>query len=183
MTRTLQWLPPIILFADYGGDWASYIEAVHAVFRQDFISSRPQFESLPVVCNTTPEDGREAAFWHIVQSECQSAGGRLPDLRRCERIPWPRPAIEHTGEPAVSIWTTVRRRKGGAPEERVLIWIECVDYLVVLARKKTVMVLVTAYCTDAEHRRRKLREEREECRQNAKTAPKDGLRTPSTRGG
>ena len=155
---------------DHQGDWAYYIEAVYAVFRRDFISSHPRFETSPVVCNTIQEDARETTFWHLVQRECRATGDRIPDLRRCERIPWPRPTIEHAVDPAVSTWQTTRLRKSGAPEVRVLLWIEHLDYLVVLAKKKSVMILVTAYCTDVEHQRRKLRKERDDCLRNAKTA-------------
>ncbi|MNH30689.1 hypothetical protein D3C79_909980 [compost metagenome] len=35
--------------------------------------------------------GKEATFWHMI-SEGNDEAERLPDLRRCERIRWPRRA-------------------------------------------------------------------------------------------
>jgi len=135
------------------------------------VSSHPRYETYPVVCDRTIEDGREAAFWHIIQRDSNTAKARVPDLRRCERIAWPRRIIENSSKPVVSLWQTNRPRKGGSPDVRILLWIEHLDYLVVLAKKKSVAVLVTAYCTDLEHQRKKLRRERDNYLANAKTAP------------
>jgi len=45
---------------------------------------------------------------------------------------------------------------------RVLIWLENLDYIVVLAERPREMILVTAYCTDINSQRKKLKKERDE---------------------
>ena len=54
-------------------------------------------------------------------------------------------------------------KKPGRPRQtRVLIWLENLDYIVVLAERPREMILVTAYCTDIKSQRKKLEKERDE---------------------
>jgi len=101
------------------------------------------------------EQGKEATFWHLI-SEGDIEKDRLPDLRRCERIRWPRPTIEHATNVGVKVW---RNQRGG--ETRVCIWCEAAEFLVVLAKRSTYYLLWTAYPVVEEHRKRKLRKEYE----------------------
>ena len=80
----------------------------------------------------------------------------MPDLRRCERIRWPRPIIDHGAEPVIRVWEN--ERKG---ERRICLWLENADYLVVLARRRGYVLLWTAYPVTQPHRRRKLLREYE----------------------
>ncbi len=80
----------------------------------------------------------------------------LPDLRRCERIRWPRSIIEGADTKYVKSWKN--SRKG---EERLVLALEDFSYVVVLADRSDYVLLWTAYCVEYEHRRRKLREEYE----------------------
>ena len=70
--------------------------------------------------------------------------------------------IENCTDKTISVWRNERIRKRGAKQTRILIWLEGLDYLVVLAEMRRLTVLVTAYCTDSNHQRRKLRKERNE---------------------
>jgi hypothetical protein len=64
--------------------------------------------------------------------------------------------IDHAQDPNLSVWEDIKRT-----ETRILIWFEAMDYLVVLARKPRAVILITAYCTDRNHTRIKLRKERQ----------------------
>lgn len=44
MTDEQDWLPPLVLFNDYGGDWQSYLDAIYDYFKQDFVDSKPVFQ-------------------------------------------------------------------------------------------------------------------------------------------
>lgn len=89
------WLPDLMLFTDFGGDWQRYIEAVYACFKADFLDKTVQYRGIRLGIKRYPEfQGKSATFWHIV-SEGKQEDERLPDLRRCERIRWPCPVIEH----------------------------------------------------------------------------------------
>ena len=103
MSTTPAWLPALILLSDHGGDWQRYIDAVYAVFNTDFIARRAHYEAKKILLigrDAELIDGKERRFWHCV-SEGELEDARSPDLRRCERMPWMRPVIEHASEPTV----------------------------------------------------------------------------------
>ena len=143
-----------MLFGDSGGNWDRYVDTLYGFFRKDFLDNVPEYRGTRVVVKRMPmERGKVASFWHLI-SEGKTEEARLPDSRRCERIRWPRPIIEHHSEPAIKAWAN--RRKGG---ERVCLWFEDVDYLVVLAVRKGYYLLWTAYPVTRSHTRRRLEAE------------------------
>jgi len=79
---------------------------------------------------------------------------RQPDLRRCERIRWPRAIIENANDSVVKVWETTRRN-----ERRVCLWLEEEEYLVVLAERQGYLLPWTAYMVTRSHRRLKFQEE------------------------
>ena len=109
MSDAPDWLPPLISLGDYGGDWGAYLEAVYECFKQDFVYGKPVFQGRRLGLKRHPlSHGKEATFWHMIQ-EGAVEEDRTPDLRRCERIRWPRPTIEHDGDDAVKVWRNRRR--------------------------------------------------------------------------
>ena len=86
---------------------------------------------------------------------------RIPDFRRCERMPWAKPTVEilpQKGE--VKCWEQTRSGK-----HRVCIWLEVDDgdnYFVVLDVRKTFVLLWTAFYADYPHQVRKKAKEYEE---------------------
>ena len=147
------WLPELIKFSDYAGDWKRYIEAVFAIFYRDFIESQPKFKNLWVRCRRDPMfDGKEAGFWHCI-SDGPDENNRIPDLRRCERIGWIRTIIENCCKINVRIW---RLRKNS--DNRVYLWLNQ-EYLVVLGDRVRYVQLITAFCTDKKHTIAKLEKE------------------------
>ena len=89
-------------------------------------------------------------------SEGSEEDKRTPDLRRCERIQWPKPVIENESDPNVKYWVAVKRG-----ENRIHLWLEDEDYVVVLAERKRFLLLWTAYLVTRPHTERKLRREYE----------------------
>ena len=148
------WLPDLIRLEDHGNDWQRYIDAVYARFNADFIVSRPCLFGLPVYVKADLTDGKERTFWHIVQ-EGPAEPHRIPALRRCERLTWIRPILEHVHDSAVLHWLTER---GG--RQRQLLFLVPGDYLVVLERRRRYYILWTAYDV-VPHRKRKLLQEYE----------------------
>jgi hypothetical protein len=154
MSKTTVWLPPLVLFNAYGGDWQAYLEAIYAWFKQDFIDSKPVFQGRRLGLKRIPiTHGKEATFWHMVQ-EGPIEDKRTPDFRRCERIRWPRPIIENDSDPAIKVW----RNKRGS-EERVCLWFAQEHYLVILADRGDYILPWTAYPVEQQHRQRKLEKE------------------------
>jgi len=162
MSDTPEWLPVALRYGDFDGDYDGFLTAVYGVFERDFKQSRPHYHNNPISYDSRMEDGKEAAFWHITSSFDSSTGNRELDLRRAERIPWPSPMIENCADEAVSVWRNERIRKKGAKQTRTLIWLEEMNYLVVLAEMPRVTMLITAYCTDSRPQCRKLQKERDE---------------------
>ena len=156
MSEPPEWLPPVLLLSDCDGDAHRFLSKAYGIFYRDFRISRPKFAGRPVVYDNTMSEGKEEAFWHIISAEDPMRGERIVDPRRCERIAWVRPILEHPDDPRVSLW---RNRRG--THVRVLLWLETLDYLVVLDEWPNRYALITAYCTDYESTRRKLRKDRQ----------------------
>jgi hypothetical protein len=149
------WLPELIEWAAYGGDWHRYIEVVYEAFKKDFIMSRPQFRGRRLGLKRHPLfQDKEATFWHFT-SEGAVESDRLPDLRRCERIRWPRPIIESAkADERVRVWATERNN-----ELRWVIALPDFSYIVVLADRGQFLLPWTAFCVERSHSRAKLEKE------------------------
>ena len=160
------WLPALELFEDYQGDWDRYLEAVYACYLADFVRHHPAHRGQRVLTRRSPESrGKGATFWHLI-SEGAVEEERLPDLRRCERIRWPRPLIECLEEERVRLWK--RKDPDGI---RVLIAPADFSYVVVLAERPDHLFLITAFFVEREHRREKLSREYAMATKNAGPAP------------
>ena len=161
MSGTPDWLPPLVLFSDSGGDWQSYLETLYAWFKRDFIDSKPVFQGQRLGLKRYPlSQCKEATFWHMT-SEGSDEESRTPDLRRCERIRWPKPVIEHDADPTIKIWCNQRGR-----EKRICLWFVQENYLVVLADRGEYILPWTAYLVEKPHQQRKLTKEYEDYRRN-----------------
>lgn len=145
------WLPPLIELSAAGGVWAAYCQLIYDRFLADFIASQPRHLGLPVKCRRDPIfEGKEAGFWHCV-SEGPNESTRIPDTKRCERIAWVKAIVENSHDPDVLSWENDHRG-----DRRQYFWFK-EAYLVVLGVRKGYFQLITAFCTDREHTRRKLR--------------------------
>jgi len=148
------WLPSLVLFVDYNGIWEVYLEAVYSFFKQDFVDSKPVFQGRRLGLKRHPVvNGKEATFWHMI-SEGKVEEERIPDLRRCERIRWPRPVIENSDDPKVKYWVSIKRY-----ENRIHILLEEEDYLVVLADRKGYLLPWTGFLVKRKHICKKLLKE------------------------
>lgn len=80
------WLPPLVLLEDSGGDWKTYENVLYDWFRADFLNSLPRWPNKRVGLKRYPlSHGKEATFWHFI-SEGETEADRLIDMRRCECI-------------------------------------------------------------------------------------------------
>ena len=155
MKELPDWLPALMEFGDFGGDWTRYVNEVFAIFHRDFIQTQPVIAGRRVMIRRDPMcEGKEWGFWHCV-SEGREEEERTPDLRRCERIGWIRAVIEHCDSPEIDRWVA---RKNG--DDRLHLWFK-EEYLVVLGVRKGYYQLITAYLTDWKHTIRKKRAERD----------------------
>jgi len=150
-------LPELVFLGDFGNEWKPYIEAVYEMFRRDFIQSKPRFRGRKIALKRLPLiDGKECTFYHITHKGSDEQN-RIPDLRRCERIGWARPVIEECDTWELKVWP----QKHGS-ELRICIWLEREgepDYMVILADRKTHILLWTAFVIEYPHEKRKRQHE------------------------
>ena len=147
------WLPPLERFS---GDWDSYCERLYTIFHNDFIVSKPIFQGQEVGARRLPiTNGKTAAFWHLT-STGEKEDERIPDIRRCERIRWPKAFIENPDK--LKIWKNKRKNN-----TNICLWLDDVteNYLVVLGERDGYYLLRTAYYIEREHSRKKLQKEYE----------------------
>lgn len=158
------WLPELVTLEEFGGDWEQYLCALYEFFCIDFIDSTPAIHGKRFALKRHPLlAGKEATFWHFI-SEGKKEDERIPDLRRCERIRWPRPIIEAYAGGALKWWISDQHRG----ECRIVIALNDFSYIVVLADRGEYVLPWTAYCVDREHRRRKLQRDYEAFCRNQK---------------
>lgn len=154
------WLPELECLVDYGNDWQKYLERLYTLFRRDFVTSHPSLVGKPCEIKRDPIIRfMEAGFWHLI-TDGEVEEERLPALRRCERISWPRPLIEASSDGGkVRTWRNKRGR--GSSQSRLLIALDDFSYLVVLADTGRSFLLITAYPIEHSSQSAKLAKEYE----------------------
>ncbi|MDO8929503.1 MAG: hypothetical protein Q7W54_11015 [Bacteroidota bacterium] len=148
--------PDLMYLEDFNNNFSDYFKAVYAVFEHDFIKSQPKFNQLKVSAPKYPlADGIHRTFYHITH-EGEDEKDRKPDLRRMERIRFPKFLIVNGSHPDVLIWKNIRGK-----DTRVLLFNEKETYLTVLTERAEYYLLWTAYFVEKEHSVRKLKKEYE----------------------
>lgn len=145
-------LPPMI---DTNGSWDDIIARLDAEFARVFRSNpRRRFEGKTLVYNSSVRDGDiEEGVWHVIAR----GDPRLFDPDRARRLSWIECMLDGTA-PGLSRWRYVE----GDGTVKIYLWLEAESYVVILAEKEHVVVLVTAFyvsqnwtAKDLDKRRRK----------------------------
>lgn len=146
--------PNLIYLNNFNGNFQAFLNAVYLIFETDFIKTQPKYEGLKVAVRKYPEvGGLHRTFYHITH-EGEDEQNRTPDIRRMERIRFPRFFIDNNTHPEILIWKNTRNR-----DERVLLFNENENYIVVLTERKEFYLFITAYYVETEHRKRALLKE------------------------
>jgi len=156
--------PDLIFLEDYKGDFSSYFKEVYKIFENDFIKTQPLYDGLRVSAQKQPEiDGIHRTFYHITH-EGEIEKERTPDLRRMERIRFPKFCIINCPHSELLIW-----EKNIGNDNRIHILNEEQRYLVVLTKRKGYLLFWTAFYIMENHTlKNKIKEY--ETYKNAKTA-------------
>lgn len=138
-------------FSNFGGDWASYEDAIYAVYLETVAHAGLTLFGQPVRVKIHPATKKKGhGFWHLISEapaqDNRNEDDRIPDLARCERVRWVAWCIENAEAAGFSWWENQRGR-----ETHVVIWAEAHDFAVVLAKRDTqagtrYCLLKTAYC-------------------------------------
>lgn len=147
---TPSWLP--MLFNTNPWEHTTY-DSLYGIFHNDFIANRTYHCKTPVGFSREKEDGKEKVFWHLTTRNNKQTNQRLPDLRRCERLPWLRPMLKNSTENEVLAW----EYEEGNGTIKVYVWLKNHDYLAVMKKtKKGGLILLTAYWLEYNNAKRKL---------------------------
>lgn len=149
-----EYLPKKICLQDFGGNYKAYIDAVYEIFEHDFIKHKSAFGSHKLALKFHPEfQERAYTFYHMThQGDIESE--RVPDLRRCECMPWARPTIENVEHWTLKFWRQTRQKS----QNRVCIALETdadETYFVVLEVRATYVLLWTAFLSEFPHQSQK----------------------------
>lgn len=154
------WLPQLVTLASCAGEWPLYEKVLYGCFTRDFLREPLTFGMHDVRLKRHPvEKDKEATFWHFV-SEGETEADRQIDLRRCERIRWPRALMREFDEhpprenERIHWWRNERGR-----EVRYVLSLPDFSYVLVVAQRTDFVLPWTAYCVDQDHRRSKLARE------------------------
>lgn len=144
------WLPEMVLV----NPWTQMtFNLLYAIFERDFKQTRLTYDGFEIWFFPEMEDGREVIFWHLTHKDDKTAGARIPDLRRAERLPWARCLIDNATKPEILAWD-YREAKGTT---QTYLWLK--DYNYVLLMKKYPngqRRLLTSFYVDYSHYARKL---------------------------
>ncbi|MEJ0054994.1 MAG: hypothetical protein WDN75_04690 [Bacteroidota bacterium] len=147
-------LPDIVTLEDHNGNFPEFLAAVYSIYKKDFIDSKPVFRTRKLGLKRFPIiDGMEKSFYHFTH-EGDIENERIPDLRRMERMSWPSPMINKSEHTYLKVWKNKR-----GTSERILIFHEDENYLVILDDRKEYLLPWTAYFIKHDHKKRSLLKE------------------------
>ena len=157
-------LPERLYYENFKGDILAFIEAAYRIFKKDFVTSHPNVDGKPIRMKKYPlVNEMEYTFYHITH-EGTDEDNRLPVISRMECIPFPRPMVDNINHPYLKVWMNTRKGK-----DRMLIYHEAEEYLVVLEIRQDYALLWTAYPIERQHTKVKLLKEYEDYKK-ARTA-------------
>ncbi|MCD4823087.1 MAG: hypothetical protein K8S55_00630 [Phycisphaerae bacterium] len=159
-----QWLPGMVQVNPWTADTH---ETLYAIFRRDFVDSRPRYRRGEVWLFPQKENGKEVIFWHLTSREVKpkpiprrkrkfattiaQPAQRYPDPQRSERLPWVRPIIENPDKPEVLAWDY----KEGGGTIKTYVWLKDYDFVVIMKKYRSgTRRLITSFCVDKSYKRR-----------------------------
>ncbi|MFH1187306.1 MAG: hypothetical protein V1688_00410 [bacterium] len=147
-------MPELIRLNDHNGNWEVYLNIIYDCFKNDFIDRKLFFKGIKLGLKKHPKfQDKEATFWHFI-TEGNVEEKRNPEMRRCERIKWPRCIIENCENNEIKIWENERKKKFN-----ICLCYGDWEYLVILRKGNGYIIPWTAYPIIQNHRKRKIKGE------------------------
>ena len=159
------WLPEMAPVNPWTAD--TY-EMLYVIFCRDIRDSGLRYAGKEVWIFKNMEDGKETIFWHLTSRKKKEERiprrkrkfftnahnnlepERLPDLRRCERLPWVKPLIEHFGDPEVLAWDY----EEGDRTIKTYVWMREFNFVVIMKKfpdgKRR---LITSFYVDSKYKK------------------------------
>lgn len=160
-----EWLPEIASV----NPWTdTTYEMLYEIFCRDIRDHHLKYADHDVWIFPEMEDGKEIIFWHLTTRESKpktvprrkrrfrqedlltAKSERLPDLRRCERLPWVKPLIENPSATEILAWDY----QEGNRSIKTYIWIKESDFVVILKKYPDgTRRLITSFYVDNTYKR------------------------------
>lgn len=154
------WLPEALVVSPWTTD--TY-ERLYAVFRRDILTPRLTYRGYRVwFYPQSADNDKEDIFWHLTTREDRSVSPseRLPDLRRCERLPWIKPMILRCPDAGDDLVDWDHEEGDGAV--KTYVWLHRLDFVVIMKKLKDGQRrLITSFHLDNQHQREKMRRKNE----------------------
>lgn len=146
--------PDLITLDEHDGDFDKYNTAVYNIYIHDFISDRPFYKGNRIGTKKHPLiHKKEYTYYHLTH-DGDDEQDRIPNLRRMERIRYPRSIITLYKSKEIKVWKNYR--KG---EQRILFYFQKEKYLTILTVRNGYLILWTAYFIEMDHTEKKLLKE------------------------
>lgn len=158
-----EWLPEMALVNPWTED--TY-EMLYEIFCRDIRDAGLKYVGHDVWIFRNMEDGKEEIFWHLTSRKIKAEKiprrkrkffignpedaeqERLPDPRRCERLPWVKPLLEHPTEPEVLAWDY----EEGDKTIKTYIWMQDYDFVVIMKKfSDGKRRLITSFYVDSKY--------------------------------
>ncbi len=138
------------------GDWDTHCDAIYQCFERDLRAA--SFFGLRVSRRKAPEvKGKPDGFWHVISEQVdRESDDRIPDLRRCERVPWIGPMISACGTDRVLCWK--QERPSGKGGDGIVVALPSFEFVVILRPRKGYALLSTAFGPSGRKRAKMRRE-------------------------
>lgn len=151
-----KWLPPLISNTSFE-DWKEFADYCYSLFKRDFIDTKPLFLGKSVNIRKHPlQEDKEQGFSHCTSfdptKKSADPNDRIDDIKRYERIEWPRKIIEnyscsdHCECNHIKMW-----REPWKSYDRVHLLFQDVKYLVIIEERETYNLLVSAFYFHYDH--------------------------------
>lgn len=143
---------------------------LYSIFCHDIRDNHLLFRGNNVWIYQEKEDGKEKIFWHLTTREDKRQSiprrkeklypppqvtpqpqppERLPDLRRCERLLWVKPLIEHPSDPHVLAWDY----EEGDRTIKTYVWLRGYNFVVIMKKYPNgKRRLITSFYVDEEYK-------------------------------
>jgi len=145
-----QWLPELFNVNPWTNNTYSDL---HHIFVRDFVDSQPVYRGKTIWFFPELEDEKHVVFWHLTTRDDKLTGERLPDLRRCERLPWVRPILCHALCPEILDWDY----EEGDGTIKTYVWLKEHDFVVILKKYPDEgRRLITSFWVEYQHTKRSL---------------------------
>lgn len=159
------WLPELLMIDPWTGH--TY-EMLYRVFCRDIRDGSLHYDGHRIWFFPEKSDGKEEIFWHLTSRENKpkpiprrkqhlyrtgqthepETVERVPDFRRCERLNWVKPLVEHAVEPEVMAWDY----EEGDGTIKTYVWIKDQDFVVIMKKYPDgARRLITSFYVDSEY--------------------------------